>query len=270
MKGWIKLFGVSAIGAMAIACGNGPSEPEGELAVQGSVSSALGLDNARAVAIGSDGRQFWTYVDRDRDFTLRLPVGQSYRIVIANELGGEQVKIGHLVLRGIDGKTEWLGANEPGTVDVGKLRPARSSTTRTLCSECSSDDDDDKGEADDDKDDHDDDKECHEKGGGGSSKDDDDDDKTDKDDSDDDDCNVCKDDDKDDKELEPSKDPGGKCEDKEKNKGKGGKAGKGDDDKPCTKKNKPSDGGKSEGEGCKQTSECSKVCACVASKCETK
>lgn len=279
MNLWTKVFGITAVGIMALACGKEPSEPEGELAVQGSVSSAVQIDNARAVAIGSDGRQFWAYIDRDRDFTLRLPVGQSYRIIIANQLeGGGQVKVGHLVLRGIDGKTEWLGANEPGTVDLGRLRPVKSGDVQTQCSECKGGGDDDDEDEEDDKDDHADDKECHEKGKKSSSGDDDHDDDEDEGD-DDDECNVCKDDEVEDKELEPSKNPGKKCEDKEKNEGKvgkkscggdcdgkgkskgsddesgsgsgGGKSKQADDEKPCPKKKdrSGSSGGSGSGDG---------------------
>lgn len=114
---------VVVYGAIA-GCSSGDSSGQGELTVQGTVSQALDVnDAARAVAIGSDGRTFWTDLDAERDFTLALPVGQSYRIVIANWVTcSEEEKVGHLVLPASSGTTEWLGANEPGTIDLGVLK----------------------------------------------------------------------------------------------------------------------------------------------------
>jgi hypothetical protein len=91
--------------------------------IQGTVSQTLEVSNARAIATGADGRVFWTRLDKDRDFTLKLPTGQSYRIVIANQLStGAQRVIGRIVLGEGAGKTVWVGANEPTTVDFGMLK----------------------------------------------------------------------------------------------------------------------------------------------------
>jgi hypothetical protein len=135
----VKL-GIAIFGAIAAGCSGSDSTgwSQGELAVQGTVSQALALDNARAVAIGSDGRTFWTFLNAQRDFTLLLPVGASYRIVITNSLpGGDQVEIAHLVPQG-SGGTAWLGANAVETVDLGTLKPTSGQGATTGCLSCGS------------------------------------------------------------------------------------------------------------------------------------
>src|SRR5262245_52908039 len=82
MKRAVWMFCVAA--GVALAACSGAREPDGELFVQGKVSDAIAVDNARAMAVGRDGRTFWAYLDAHRDFSLRLPVGQSYQISIVN------------------------------------------------------------------------------------------------------------------------------------------------------------------------------------------
>lgn len=261
----LTMFSGVVLAAMAVACGESAesestSRVSGSMTVHGTVSTRLSIDNARAVAIGSDGRTFWAYLDQDREFTLDLPVGQSYRVIVANQrANGGQQTIGHLMLSGGSGRTEWIGANKAINVDLGLLRLAgtTSSTGVKPSCACSDDDyDDAKGGK------HDDDyptKDSSGDKGSGSSKDTgskgsaDDGSKGSADDADEgdkgsgkgsadpDDCNVCTDKSTD-KELEPSKKPSG-CEDKDAEK----HADKDDSDygdkKPCSSDGSDSKGG---------------------------
>lgn len=253
MKRAVSIFGFVTLAALATACGQDATS--GVLTVHGTASQKLVLDNARAVAVGTDGRTFWAYLDQERDFTLRLPVGQSYRVLLANQLdGGGQRSLGYVTFPSDEGRSEWLGANEPGTLDLGRIGAATSAkategSVGTQCSNCGGDGDDEAEEEDDDRSSHDDDHECREKGKSKkaekpSSKscdscDDDrdgDDDGAGSGDDDDDECDVCRDDDAPEKELRPSKQPDAdKCKDKDKDKHKGKKDGY-DDRKPCPKK----------------------------------
>lgn len=230
----LTMFSGVVLAAMAVACGESAesestSRVSGSMTVHGTVSTRLSVDNARAVAIGTDGRTFWAYLDQDREFTLDLPVGQSYRVIVANQRsGGGQQTIGHLTLNGSSGRTEWIGANRAINVDLGLLRlagTASSTGVKPSCA-CSDDDyDDAKGGK------HDDDYPTKDGSGGkgtgskdtgskGSADDGygdkgsaEDADESDKGSADPDDCNVCTDKSVD-KELEPSKKPSG-CEDKD-------------------------------------------------------
>ena len=249
----LTMFSGVVLAAMAVACGESAeaestSRVSGSMTVHGTVSTRLSIDNARAVAIGSDGRTFWAYLDQDREFTLDLPVGQSYRVIVANQrANGGQQTIGHMMLSGSNGRTEWIGANKAINVDLGLLRLAgttASTGVKPSCA-CSDDDyDDAKGGK------HDDDYPTKDGSGGkgtgskdtgskGSADDGygdkgsaEDADESDKGSADPDDCNVCTDKSAD-KELEPSKKPSG-CEDKDAEK----HADKDDSDygdkKPCS------------------------------------
>lgn len=216
-----KLFGVASGLAMAglavLACGKSEdSGSSGALALTGTVSSAVTVDDARAIAIDGDGHTVSAYLDADRGFTLRLPVGRSYRVVIANpRREGGLVQVAHLTLNG----DEWLGANEEGSVDLGVLVPTSNAAPsggsdlaiRTYGVPPTGGGDHD-GDHDDDADDDDDDK----KSGGGSSG-------SACDDDDDGDADLCTD--GHDTEVKPSKDPGDKC--KAKDHGKGRHEGRG-------------------------------------------
>lgn len=297
------LWGAATLLGMLGAAACGGSDATGQttetLTVQGTVApSARKLDNARAVAMAENGHLYWAYLDARGDFSLKLPVGQSYRVVIANQLDSVyQRAIGHVVLADSDGtSSEWLGANQSGTVDLGTLGLAPASqdpsVTHVQCG-CSDDSDDD-----------------HHSDDYGTHSDDDDDDHTAKDDDKDDDddkggsatgsgsgsgsgggtCNVCKDHasdsgDDDDKSLYPSKEPGDKCHDQHKGDHDQDKSGSGGGDKPCpyadggssgsgsgsSSSSTGSGGGSSKpsGSGCTTTSECTKSCSCVASSCQT-
>ena len=262
--------------AMTTACsGSGDSTAQSKetLTVQGNVpSAARRLDNARAVAFAESGHVYWAYLDAQGDFSLKLPVGQSYRVVIANQLDASyQRAVGHVVIADpTDGtSSEWIGANEAGTVDLGTLGTAPASqdpsVTHVQCGctsggsddhsddyDTHSDDDSDKsgGDTDSDKSSGSDDDKS---GSGGSDNDDDDKagsgsgsgsggDST---------CNVCKDhqpknDDCKDKTLYPSNEPGDKCKDKHKSQHDSGSgSGSGAGDQPCPY----ADGGSGSGSG---------------------
>jgi hypothetical protein len=209
----VKL-GLMAVVATVAGCSDNGSSDWSPLFVQGTVSQGLSVDNAVAVAIGDDGRTVWTALDAQRNFTLLLPLGHSYQIVIASELpDGHQMKVGHLVLPVASGTSTWLGANEGGTVDLGVLHP--SSTAAVTAYHQSSDGggrdgDDDWGS----EGDHSHDNGCHQGGGHGGG--------------------VCRGDH--DEELKPTKDPGSRCQDH----GSHGHGGDGDDDgdKPCPPQSK--------------------------------
>lgn len=174
---------VCAAAALAIGCGpsaSDPSAPATELVLSGLVApSARRLDNARAVAVTSTGSSYATYLDAHGAFSLRLPIGASYKLQIANTLPGNgQRVIGHFVTVSSAGATHWFSVRKGGMFDVGTLR--------SMCGPGHDDDDvglqgdhdphgslgadDDAGkEGDDDNEDDDDMKACT--GGGGGSQD---------------------------------------------------------------------------------------------------
>jgi hypothetical protein len=138
------LFGfgtLTALAMAAVAC-NAPYEEKGpsssSLEVTGTVDTALRtLDNASAVAIGSDGRTYSAYLKRSGSFKLDLPVGHVYRIIIANStMNGELRTIGHLVNNTSDGKADEIAVKEGGKMNLGALRPVGAPSTsgvRTAC-----------------------------------------------------------------------------------------------------------------------------------------
>jgi hypothetical protein len=250
MKRILSCLGIVGIAILAGGIGACSDDSNGELAVQGTVSQAITVDNARAVAVGQDGRTFWTYLDAHRDFTLRLPTGQSYRIYVSNgRASGGRAMVAHLALRGAAGKTPWLGVTATGTVDLGALRPASASGSGGVTIQCESCKGDDHGHDDAEKANHDADNECHEKHHG-KPKDHDDDD-------------VCEHDG--DTELEPSNDPGKACEDK----------GEHDHDQDvCAAPDGGADagavdagGGGAAGAECLVTADCSSALVCLAGHC---
>ena len=168
------VVGVVALAAM-VGCGGADPSPTGTstLKLQGTVSpTARRLDNARAIAVTRSGKAYWSYLDAHGDFTLTLPKGVSYRVLIANAraAGGKHV-IGHLVIATSAGASKWVGVHSGGTLDLGTLGLASSGGgVRTLHDEGSggssgkSDDSDHHGDDNDcHEDDHEDDDVCSEK-----------------------------------------------------------------------------------------------------------
>lgn len=120
-----------ALAATLLACGNSTPETSKNLTITGSVDTqTLALDNASAVAVGADGRTFSAYVKRSGKFTLDLPVGQVYRIIIANStMLGELRPIGHMVNPTSRGTSALIAVKEGGTLALGTLRRAGTSSS---------------------------------------------------------------------------------------------------------------------------------------------
>lgn len=213
MNRWLGILGATLLSTALGGCSNEAAtssrDANGTVVVQGTVSQQLVTNDARAVAIGTNGRTFWAYLDKKRDFRLTLPVGQSYQIMIANQrTSGGQTVVGRLVLTSPAGKTSWLGANVAGaTVDLGTLSPSQATSGLSVKSY----DQASESEGSDEHENHDDDNACHEnkkdgqdegeKGGGDAEGKDDD-------------ADVCSSGAAgDEKELAPSNAPGKECED---------------------------------------------------------
>lgn len=152
MKRMSWFFGAVVVGVMALTGCSSEEKSEsntastkGNLTVQGSVSSKLGTDNARAVAIGENGKKIWTFLDKHGDFSLKLPAGQAYRVVIANQLpGGGQKIIGKLKVKDGKSATDVIKAKKEGKIDLGVLRKPETKSsvaTKALHVSCGCEDD---------------------------------------------------------------------------------------------------------------------------------
>lgn len=136
------LFGygtVMALAMAAVACGKSSDESKSStLEVTGTVNTQLRtLDNASAVAIGSDGRTFSAYIEKNGRFKLALPVGHVYRVVIANStMQGELRTVGHLVNPTSTGKADVIAVKEGGKLNLGKLTPAGAVPSNGLKTQC--------------------------------------------------------------------------------------------------------------------------------------
>ena len=136
------LFGfgtVMTLAMAAVACGTpeAPASSSSSLEVTGTVDTRLRtLDNASAVAIGSDGRTFSAYVKKNGSFKLNLPVGHVYRILIANStMAGQLRTVGHLVNSTSSGRSDEIAVKQGGKMNLGALRPAGTSPSavKTAC-----------------------------------------------------------------------------------------------------------------------------------------
>ena len=119
---------ILGIGAAALACSVGCNKStsvgaQPQLTLKGNVpASQRTLDNARVVAIGSDGRVLWSYLGVAHDFSIALPAGTSYRILIANALAsGQERVVGHLMNQTPSGPTQWIGTGVVATFNLGSL-----------------------------------------------------------------------------------------------------------------------------------------------------
>lgn len=137
---------LAACGAMLALCGcSSTPAPENtgtqSMRLQGSITSARKLDNARVVAIGTKGKRYWSYVDAAGRFTIALPPGASYRVLVTNaqRVGPDRVTA-HLALAKATGASRWIGVHGSGTFDLGVLSAKGATTTIHTKSE--------KGEAD--------------------------------------------------------------------------------------------------------------------------
>ena len=117
----VRLVGVFAFTA---ACSNAPSKTDGNMTVQGTVSSALQTNGAQAVALGADGNTFWSQIAANGDFKLVVPTGQSYRIVLAQKSANGPVAVAFLAVTTSAGKTQWITAKSATTLRLGTLVPS--------------------------------------------------------------------------------------------------------------------------------------------------
>ncbi|MDB4933503.1 MAG: hypothetical protein JWP87_475 [Labilithrix sp.] len=168
MKTMFGLGTVIALALAAVACGKAAEPSSSTLEVTGKVDTQLRtLDNASALAIGSDGRTYSAYLQKNGAFRLELPVGNVYRIIFANStMAGELRTIGHLVNSTSAGKFDEIAVKDGGTLYLGTVRPVGTSASslKTACncgstgsgessdsdkSDSEADDDDDKSEGND-------------------------------------------------------------------------------------------------------------------------
>jgi hypothetical protein len=131
---------IAAVGAMA--CGKSSDSPSASdsstLHVTGTVEGRQ-LDNASALAIGSDGHTYAAYVQQSGRFALDLPVGHVYRIVFANSTAsGDLRTIGHLVNPTSQGSANVLAIHEAGTWNLGTVSLASATSVHPACAACSS------------------------------------------------------------------------------------------------------------------------------------
>jgi hypothetical protein len=133
------LFGygtVMALAMTAMACSKSADSPS-TLEVTGKVDTQLRtLDNASALAIGSDGRTYSAYIQKNGSFRLSLPVGKVYRIIFANStMKGELRAIGHLMNSTSNGKFDEIAVKDGGTMNLGVVRPVGTSASalHTAC-----------------------------------------------------------------------------------------------------------------------------------------
>ena len=126
------VLGVAAT-ACVIGCAATPSSGS-TTTVSGVVSpSARRLDNARAVAMTASGKTYWAYLDARGAFSLSLPAGQAYRIVVANARpsGGQRV-VGHVVIHTSRGASRWIAPRSAGALTLGALGGAAGVVTRAM------------------------------------------------------------------------------------------------------------------------------------------
>jgi hypothetical protein len=94
------------------------------------VSQQLNSGGVEAVALGADGRSFWSTLDARGDFKLTLPAGQSYRIVLAKRgADGKPEAVAQLALTSASGKTQWVTAKAGAVLRLGDLVPAGTLTS---------------------------------------------------------------------------------------------------------------------------------------------
>jgi hypothetical protein len=138
----LSVIAASAFVCLAIGCGN--SENTGTasdaLTVHGTVPrTTLLTDNAKAIAVSPAGHVYTAYLNRQGGFTLQLPTGHAYRVLIANTLpSGRHEVIGRLTLANRStGTSAWLGARSAGNIDLGELHMGSADGLKIQCG-CSS------------------------------------------------------------------------------------------------------------------------------------
>ncbi len=104
---------VIAVALCAVACGSKSSSTD-TAHVTATVDPQLrNLVNARVVAVGGGGRVFSSAILATGRFSIAVPTGTRYRLVVANTTGsGELRMIGHIAI-----------TPKRGAVSLGTLRP---------------------------------------------------------------------------------------------------------------------------------------------------
>jgi hypothetical protein len=114
------------------ACSKEAPKGADDMVVQGTVDQQLRTNAVEAVAVGTDGRSFWSALDARGDFRLVIPSGQSYRIVLASRgANGQPLTVAYLALTATTGKTQWVSGRSGATLRLGNLLPASQMTTST-------------------------------------------------------------------------------------------------------------------------------------------
>jgi hypothetical protein len=124
---WIVRLAVLVVATAACSKGEDTASKNDKMTMQGTVSTQLQAGGGvEAVAIGQDGRTFWSALDQKGEFKLVVPAGQSYRIVLAHAVQGGQKSsiVSSLALTSALGKTQWVMAKEGSTLRLGQLVPA--------------------------------------------------------------------------------------------------------------------------------------------------
>ena len=71
-----------------VACGS-TDAPERTMTLQGALSAgSVHTDNARAIAVSDTGNKYWSYLTGKGTFSVKVPIGHAYRLVIANQMAG--------------------------------------------------------------------------------------------------------------------------------------------------------------------------------------
>jgi hypothetical protein len=125
MKTNLALVAVAAaVGITAMGCASKTDSPS-TLHITGTVGQqSSALSGPRAVATSSDGRSFSAVLTKTGQFALDVPVGSTYRIVIANATRTGQLRVvGHLVNPTTHGTTDVIAVNGAGSLALGTLRP---------------------------------------------------------------------------------------------------------------------------------------------------
>jgi hypothetical protein len=121
------VFGL--VGGVMVAAGGCGSGETASIHVSGTVDpEARRLTGARAVATATSGRTYSAAIARSGRFALELPVGTTYRLVIANRTRSGQLRVvGHLVNPSALGTLHVIAVRREGELSLGRLRPAGAS-----------------------------------------------------------------------------------------------------------------------------------------------
>ena len=126
MRG-VLLVLVSTV-ASTLGCGSSPQGGD-TATVAGALSTTTwDVTNMQAIVKTRSSGTYRTAVDANGRFSLRVPAGQSYELLIARVLpSSKQQVLGHLAIRTTAGKSVWIAPR--GTLALGHL--VRAGTTQS-------------------------------------------------------------------------------------------------------------------------------------------